>query len=83
LLRRSGYERINIRPCQAGARIFDDMALYLPETVRSVQQALLARELITVHELEEALAACEAHLRDPGTISTHISMLQVWGRKPG
>lgn len=83
LLRQAGFEELDFRPCQAGARNNDDMALYLPETVRSVQQALFARALITAEELEKTLAACEAHLRDPGTISTHIGVLQVWGRKPG
>jgi SAM-dependent methyltransferase len=83
LLRRIGFEDVNIRPCQAGARSVDDMAAYLPDTVRSIRKALLDRGMIGAEELAETLAACEAHLRDPETISTHICVLQVWGRKPG
>ncbi|MDP6873929.1 MAG: hypothetical protein QF521_10400 [Alphaproteobacteria bacterium] len=31
----------------------------------------------------EAFRRPRAHPRDPGTISTHIGVLQIWGRKPG
>ncbi len=81
-LRNAGFEDVNFRPCRAGARSTDDMAMYLPETVRSVRQALLQRKIFTERELEEKLAECEAHLRHPDTISTHIGVFQVWGRKP-
>jgi SAM-dependent methyltransferase len=81
-LRRAGFEDVNFRPCRAGARSTDDMAMYLPETIGSVREALLARAIFTVEELADNLAACEAHLRDPDTISTHIGVFQVWGRKP-
>ncbi|MDP6341893.1 MAG: methyltransferase domain-containing protein [Alphaproteobacteria bacterium] len=81
LLRQAGLVDLHFRPCQAGAVSTDDMANYLPETVRSVRPVLLEAGLIGDGELDEVLAACETHLADPGTVSTHVGVFQTWGTK--
>jgi hypothetical protein len=38
---------------------------------------------MTAGALDTALAACRAHLADPGTVFTMYTVVQLWGRTPG
>lgn len=58
------------------------MADFLPATVESVRSALRRYNLIDDAELEAALAACRRHLVDPDTLSTYVTVAQVWGQRP-
>jgi len=60
----------------------DELAMYLPETIRSVREALLSRGIYSERGLADDLAVCEAQVRDPDTTATHIGAFQVWGREP-
>ena len=44
---------------------------------------MVSHGLIGESELDEALAECEVHLGDPGTITTSYLVCQVWGRVAG
>jgi hypothetical protein len=55
------------------------MSDYLPATVEAVRRTLLAHRLIEPDELAAALAACRAHLADPDTVFTTVTVAQVWG----
>jgi len=58
------------------------MADFLPATVESVRRTILRHGLIDEAELNGALAACRRHLADPDTVSTYVTVAQVWGRRP-
>lgn len=81
MLRHAGLADVQYRPFLAGFRTGDAMAGYLPATVESVRATLIERRLIHADELDAALAACRAHLADPGTVWTYPIVAQVWGRK--
>jgi SAM-dependent methyltransferase len=44
---------------------------------------ILARGLLNEWELDGAMAALEAHLAKPGTLTIYALFCQAWGRKPG
>ncbi|WP_439597709.1 class I SAM-dependent methyltransferase [Falsiroseomonas sp.] len=81
LLRQAGLRELRYRPflvaCQAG----DPQADWLPDTVDSLRGPLLRAGLTCGAALDEVLAACRAHLADPGTTATLYAVVQVWGRK--
>lgn len=81
LLRDAGLTDVDFRACTARARNHDDLADYLPQTVLSVRETILKLGLMADGEIDEAIAACRAHLADPNTISTTSTVFQVWGRK--
>ncbi len=83
LARRAGLQDVRYRPFMVGIRSGDPMTDYLPATVESVRGTLLDKRLIAPNELEAALAACRAHLADPDTVFTTVTVAQVWGRAPG
>ena len=84
LARRAGLEDVHYRPFLVGVRSGEPMTDYMPATVESVRGTLLDRRLIAAEELESALAACRAHLADPDTVFTTVTVAQVWGRvRPG
>jgi ubiquinone/menaquinone biosynthesis C-methylase UbiE len=80
LVRHAGLEDVHYRPFLVGVRSGDPMTDYMPATVESVRGTLLDKRLITPDELEAALAACRAHLADPDTVFTTVTVAQVWGR---
>jgi hypothetical protein len=43
---------------------------------------VVSHGLMTERALDDALAACRAHLRDAGTVFTMYTVTQVWGRTP-
>lgn len=82
LVRRAGLEDVQYRPFLVGFRPDDRMADFLPATVESVRRTILGHSLIDEAELNVALAACRRHLADPDTVSTYVTVAQVWGRRP-
>jgi ubiquinone/menaquinone biosynthesis C-methylase UbiE len=82
LLRHAGLEDVHYRPFLVGVRSGDPMTDYVPATAESVRGTLLDERLIGPDELETALAACRAHLADPDTVFTTVTVAQVWGRTP-
>ena len=80
--RRAGLESIQYRPFLVGFRADAPMADYLPATVESLRGTILRHDLIDEGELNTALAACRRHLADPDTVSTYVTVAQVWGRRP-
>ena len=82
MLRGAGLEDVHFRPFLVGFRASHAMVDYVPSTVESIRTRLLETGVIGAGELDAALAACRAHLADPGTVSTYHTMIQVWGRVP-
>jgi ubiquinone/menaquinone biosynthesis C-methylase UbiE len=83
LLRAAGLVDVAYRPFLVGVTSDQAMADYLPQTIESVRSTILDQGLLTEPELDEAIAACRAHLADPDTVSTSYLVAEVWGRKPG
>lgn len=83
LLRRAGLENVQYRPFLVGFRAEDLMADFVPSTVESVRAMILRHCLIEESELDAALAACRRHLADPDTVSTYVTVGQIWGQRPG
>lgn len=82
LARTAGLLDVQYRPFVVGVRSTDPMVDYLPATVESLRGTIIAHGLMTAEALDAALAACRAHLADPGTIFTMYTVAQVWGRTP-
>jgi ubiquinone/menaquinone biosynthesis C-methylase UbiE len=82
LVLHAGLENVQYRPFLVGFRADDPMAEYLPATIESVRRAILRDNLIDEEELNAALAACRRHLAHPDTVSTYVTVAQVWGRRP-
>jgi SAM-dependent methyltransferase len=82
LLRRHGFEDVQYRPFLVGFRSDDPMVDYLPATAESVRGKIFELGLMTPADLEATLAACRAHLADPGTVSNFHTVIQVWGTAP-
>ncbi|HEY1505480.1 MAG TPA: methyltransferase domain-containing protein [Stellaceae bacterium] len=82
LARAAGLGEVQYRPFLIGARSGEPIVDYLPATVESLRGTVLGRELMTESALDAALAACRAHLADPGTVFTMYTVAQVWGRAP-
>jgi SAM-dependent methyltransferase len=81
LLRQAGLLDVRYRPFLVGCQAGDPQADWLPDTVESLRGPLLRAGLTTSAALDEAIAACRAHLADPGTTATLYAVVQVWGRK--
>ena len=82
MLRQSGLEGVQYRAFLVGFRSSDRMADYLPATIESVRSAVIKRHLMISNELDAAVAECRAHLADPDTVSTYLTVVQVWGTRP-
>jgi ubiquinone/menaquinone biosynthesis C-methylase UbiE len=83
LARHAGLEDVQYRPFLVGFRPGEPMADFMPTTVEAVRATILRHALIDDAELTAALAACRRHLADPDTVSTYVTVAQVWGRVPG
>jgi ubiquinone/menaquinone biosynthesis C-methylase UbiE len=79
LARHAGLQDVQYRPFLIGVRSNDEMVDYLPSTVESLRGTIVGNKLATADELDAALAACRAHLRDPDTVFTTYAVAQVWG----
>ncbi|MCC6887792.1 MAG: methyltransferase domain-containing protein [Hyphomicrobiales bacterium] len=82
LAREAGLVEVQYRPFLLAVRSVDPLVDYLPSTVESLRGTVLRLGLLSAAELTEALAACRAHLREPGTVFTMYTVAQVWGRRP-
>jgi ubiquinone/menaquinone biosynthesis C-methylase UbiE len=81
LARHAGLEDVQYRPFLVGFRSGDAMREFVPATVESVRTALVHHGLVQEQELNAALGACRSHLADPDTVSTYVTVVQVWGRR--
>jgi ubiquinone/menaquinone biosynthesis C-methylase UbiE len=81
--REAGLEDVQYRTFLVAVRSIDPMVDYLPSTVESLRRTVVGHGLMTEAALDAALAACRAHLHDPGTVFTMYTVAQVWGRTPG
>jgi SAM-dependent methyltransferase len=82
LARAAGLGDVQYRPFLLGVRAGDPIGDYLPSTVESLRGTVLGHRLMSEDALDAALAACRAHLADPGTVFTMYTVVQVWGRTP-
>ena len=82
LLQDAGLEDLDFRACTARARSHDALADYLPQTLISLRPVIARLGLMPEDELDATIAACRAHLAEPGTISVTSLVFQAWGRKP-
>ena len=57
------------------------MTDFMPATVEAVRSTLVEKRLIAPDELDAALMACRAHLADPETVFTYVTVAQVWGTR--
>lgn len=80
LARHAGLEDVQYRPFLVGIRSGEAMTDYMPATVESVRRVILDKRLLAPDDLNAALAACRAHLADPDTVFTTVTVAQVWGR---
>lgn len=80
IARAAGLEDVQYRPFLVGVRASDPMVDYLPATVESLRRTIITNNLTTEDALDAGLAACRAHLADPGTVFTMYTVTQVWGR---
>ena len=83
LARQAGLADVQYRPFLIGVRSTDEIVDYLPSTAESLRGTAIRLGLLSEAEFPAVLAACRAHLRDPGTVFTMYTVAQVWGRKPG
>jgi len=81
VVRQAGLEDVHYRPFLVGVRSGDPMTDYMPATVEAVRGTIIDKRLIDPDELDAALTACRAHLADPDTVFTSVTVAQVWGRK--
>ncbi|MBT5265084.1 MAG: methyltransferase domain-containing protein [Rhodospirillaceae bacterium] len=82
IMRALGLEGLSFRPCQAGCRSGDDLVDYLPQTIISSRRFVAEHGLMEDAELDRLIADCRAHLADLDTLSTNVTLVQIWGRKP-
>lgn len=82
LARGAGLEGVRYRPFLVGFVSHDRMVDYLPATIESLRGPILRDHLIDEVALDAALTACRRHLADPETVSTYVTVAQVWGRRP-
>lgn len=82
LVRRAGLEDVQYRPFLVGVRSGDPMTDYMPATVEAVRGTLMDKRLIAPDDLAALLTACRAHLADPETVFTTVTVAQVWGTRP-
>jgi SAM-dependent methyltransferase len=81
LVRSAGLENVEYRPFLVGFDSRHEMVDYLPATVESVRAAIERLNVISEADLNAALAACRAHLARADTVSTYVTVAQVWGRR--
>ena len=81
LARQAGLADVQYRPFLIGVRSTDEIVDYLPSTVESLRGTVIRLGLLSEAEFPAVLAACRAHVRDPGTVFTMYTVAQVWGRK--
>ena len=81
MARRLGLKEVAYRTCMLGVTPFDPVVDYLPSTVESVRGTILSLGLATESGLAADLRDCRAHLRNPDTVFTMFTVVQVWGRK--
>jgi SAM-dependent methyltransferase len=82
LARAAGLHDVHYRPFLLGFCSSDPMSDYLPMTAESLRGTITRAGLMSASEMDEALAGCRIHLRDPGTVSTLFTVAQVWGSTP-
>src|SRR5262249_28691730 len=82
MLRQTGLEGVQYRAFLVGFRSSDRMADYLPATIESVRSEVIKRHLMISNDLDAALAESRAHLADPDTVCTYLTVVQVWGTRP-
>lgn len=58
------------------------MVDYLPQTIISSRRFVAEHGLMEDAELDQLIDDCRAHLADPDTLSTNVTLVQIWGRKP-
>lgn len=80
LARHAGLEDVQYRPFLVGFRAADPMRDFVPTTVEAVRRTIVRHRLVQDAELDAALGACRRHLADPDTVSTYVTVAQVWGR---
>jgi SAM-dependent methyltransferase len=80
MARRQGLQDVAYRTVLLGVRSRDPLVDYLPSTVESVRGTVLRLGLMTEGGLQADIAACRAHLREPDTVFTMFTVVQVWGR---
>lgn len=81
LLRSAGLEHVEYRPSLVGFRSSDPMSDFVPASIESVKQTLIDRAIVDERTLDQLLHSCRAHLRDPGTVTTYLTVVQSWGRR--
>jgi ubiquinone/menaquinone biosynthesis C-methylase UbiE len=81
LARHAGLEDVQYRPFLVGFRSGEPMLDFVPATVESVRSTIVHHGLVQEGELNAALTACRSHLGDPDTVSTYVTVAQVWGRR--
>lgn len=77
----AGLADVQHRRFMLTIRSSDPIVDYLPSTVESLRGTVLRLGLMTEADLEDALAACRRHLREPSTVFNMYTVAQVWGRK--
>jgi trans-aconitate methyltransferase len=82
LARQAGLADVDYRPFLVGVRSRDPLVDYLPSTVESLRGTIIGKGLLEEDELNAALAACRAHLRNPNVVFTSYTVAQVWGHTP-
>jgi SAM-dependent methyltransferase len=82
-VREAGLADVQYRTFLVAVRSIDPLIDYLPSTVESLRRTVVTNGLMAESDFNAALAACRAHLRDPGTVFTMYTVAQVWGRTPG
>lgn len=83
MLRRAELGDVRLRPFLVAFRSDDAMVSYLPRTINSLRDKIVALGLMSDAEIDGAITACERHLVDPDTVSTSYLVFQVWGQKNG
>lgn len=83
MLRGAGLEDVQIRAAAlAWHKAHSYMRLPILFAI-SLRQRILDAGLLSRAELEDAMAACERVVADPGAFVIGFVVTQVWGRKPG
>jgi SAM-dependent methyltransferase len=82
MLRRAGLDQVQIRAAVIGLP-GGHPYLRLPiQFASSLRERILKNGLLTMPELDEAMAACEKVAQDPDTFGITFLVTQVWGRVP-
>lgn len=79
MFRDAGLREVRYRPFIVGFRHTDPMSDYVPSCIDSVRRSLIEHGLTTDEELDRLLPLARSHLADTGTVTTSITVVQVWG----